>query len=274
MNKLRLSSKEKNTLFNEIKNTILKISEYEDLGEIKKLLKPIDETKIKKPTILIPVDIMAKMFALTELSETEISWHGLVKRNIKNNTYLIYDILVFPQINSATSTETNEESYSKWIQDLITDKDPNKFDNLRMHGHSHVNMSVYSSAVDDQYQKELLTNIKNGDYYIFMVLNKKHEIYTLLYDYNQQIKFSNNEITIKIINENHDIYQWAKAEIEKKCRTTKKSPKGRSAYTIPKPTPEQDKFKKEKNLFNKYHIDNLDIDILYEKYFGGKNESK
>ena len=271
MNKLRLSTKDKNDLITEIKNTITKISEYEDLGDIKKLLKPLDTSNIIKPTILIPADILQKMYALTELSETEISWHGLVKKDSKTNTYLIYDILVFPQINSATSTETEDKEYTKWLQKL----DDNKFNDLRMHGHSHVNMNVYSSAIDDKYQKDLLTNIDNGDFYIFMIFNKKHEIYSIVYDYKQQVKFINKEITIKIINEKNDIYQWAKAEIEKKCRKNKtKTAKGRYSYVIPKPTPEQDKYKQEKNYYEKYSIENLDIDILYEKYFGGQNESQ
>ena len=231
MNKLRLSNKDKNDLITEIKNTITKISEYEDLGDIKKLLKPLDTSNIIKPTILIPADILQKMYALTELSETEISWHGLVKKDSKTNTYLIYDILVFPQINSATSTETEDKEYTKWLQ--------------------------------------------NGDFYIFMIFNKKHEIYSIVYDYKQQVKFINKEITIKIINEKNDIYQWAKAEIEKKCRKNKtKTAKGRYSYVIPKPTPEQDKYKQEKNYYEKYSIENLDIDILYEKYFGGQNESQ
>ena len=97
--------------------------------------------------------------------------------------------------------------------------DPNSdFENMRLHGHSHVNMGVFSSGVDDQYQKDLIKNTKDGDFYIFLILNKKREICALLYDFNQQILFKNNDITLTVLDKDgKNPNDWAKEIIKENC---------------------------------------------------------
>lgn len=218
MKKLRISPDERTEFLKNITGLIDKgnISQLKDLsGYISKL----DATKIVKPTVYIMSDVMAKMEALVKHSSTEISWHCLVKRNIEENCYLIYDLVMFPQTNTATTTSTDQDEYAKWLNEIMMDEDESKFDNMRMHGHSHVNMSVFSSTVDDGYQTELLTNIKDGDYYIFMILNKKKDMCTLLYDFNQQVLFENADITVEIVTTDKTaINVWAKNQIENYCK--------------------------------------------------------
>lgn len=176
---------------------------------------------ITKPTIKIPASIYIKMLQLIHEYSVEISWHGLVKRDIENQIYTIYDILLFPQINTATSTTTEQDEFAKWTEKLILDP---KFpiQDLRMHGHSHVNMNVFSSAVDDTYQNDILTKVEDDDYYIFLIMNKRNEICVLLYDYHQQILFTTGDIDIIITDENdNDIKLWAKDQIKKYCKEEK-----------------------------------------------------
>lgn len=176
---------------------------------------------IMKPVINIPADIYTKMFELVKQSDVEISWHGLVHRDIENQIYTIYDLLVFPQINSPTATTTDEKDFAEWQTKLIMDKDF-PIQDLRMHGHSHVNMNVFSSGIDDAYQKDLLTKVEEGDYYLFLILNKKHEICALLYDFVQQILFTTGDLDIIITDNNkEDITTWAKHQIKENCQTQK-----------------------------------------------------
>lgn len=218
MKKLRLSPTEREMFLSNVQN-IVKKNTMEQLKDLSDYIPELDETTIKKPTIYIPAEIMLKMEALVTASPVEISWHGLVKRHSETNSYLIYDILVFPQINSSAATNTDQEEYGKWLTEIMNDEDENKFDNMRMHGHSHVWMNVFSSGIDDGYQTELLTNIKDGDYYIFMILNKKREMCVLLYDYNQQVMFETKDITINIVDSDRmSITKWATTQMEQYCR--------------------------------------------------------
>ena len=228
MNRLRLTKEHQELLIQEAINQIETANTIAELGELGKLLPPLDTKKLKKPTIFIRANAYLKMQELVMQSDVEISWHGLVKRDIEKNAYLIYDILVFPQVNSATSTNTDQTEYAKWVQEIMMDEDESKFDDMRMHGHSHVNMNVFSSGVDDEYQKNLITNIKDGDYYIFLILNKKHDICALLYDYNQQILFETKDLNIRVITDtNESISVWAANQIKNNC---KKPPYTRPQY--------------------------------------------
>ena len=80
-------------------------------------------------------------------------------------------------------------------------------------------MNVYSSGIDDNYQKDLITKIKDGDFYIFLVLNKRMEMYALLYDFEQQIIFETKDMDIEIISsEGEHIKSWAEEQLNTYCK--------------------------------------------------------
>lgn len=221
MKKLRPTEEEKQKLLLMISNKLsfhnkgsIEAFSIEDLKtEFKALPK-----NIKKPTLYIKAEAYMKMLELVNQSPVECSWHGLVKRDREQNKYLIYDILVFPQINSATSTTTDEDAFAEWQTNLIMDINF-PIEDLRMHGHSHVNMNVFSSGIDDQYQEDLLTKVDDGDYYIFLIMNKKMEICIFLYDFTQQIMFEKNDINFEIIGDNEYIRSWADEQLKEKAKT-------------------------------------------------------
>ena len=211
MKRLRPSIEEKTKLIEDIteklawynRGTIEDFSIDDLIKEYAKVPKDV-----KKPTIQVNAEAYIKMLELVNQSAVECSWHGLVRRT--EDTYYVYDILVFPQINSPTTTTTDE------------------------HGHSHVNMNVFSSGVDDKYQKDLITKVDDGDYYIFFIMNKKMEICIFLYDFNQQIMFEKSDINFQIVNDKcEDLKAWAGKQLKD--------------YTI---TATQNKYKKGFSLFD------------------------
>ncbi len=151
----------------------------------------------------------------------------MVTRDVEKQEYYIYDILVFPQINSPTSTTTDEKTFAEWQTNLILDMNF-PIENLRMHGHSHVNMNVFSSGIDDKYQEDILAKVDNGDYYIFLIMNKKMEICIFIYDFVQQIMFDKNDIEFEIVGENDCIRDWARKQLKENSRTTAPSNPKRS----------------------------------------------
>lgn len=252
MKKLRLTDNEWKDLLQDIalkfrNNCHQNITEFEyTKSDVTAFLKKSETKNITKPIIQINADAYIKMYELVKQSSVEIQWHGLVLKN--ENIYTIYDILVFPQTNSATSTNSNQEEFAEWQTKLIMDMDF-PIDQMRMHGHSHVMMNVYSSAIDDGYQSELITKVDNGDFYIFLVLNKKMEMYPLLYDFEQQILFEGDDIEIKILDQSgQDIRKWCKDQIKENCKTGTSYP---YRYQTPKPEPKTDiKLEKDLKEFN------------------------
>ena len=229
MKKLRPSISEKAKLIEDITEHLAGFKkgtlEDFDIENIKKEYLKVPENVVK-PRLVINPEVYIMMLELINQSSVECSWHGLVEK-MDNRTYRIYEILVFPQINSATSTTTDEGEFAEWQTKLIMD--PNfPIQNLRMHGHSHVNMNVFSSGVDDQYQKDLITKVDDGDYYIFLIMNKKMEMCAFIYDFAQQVLFETSDIeiiipfeTIKVNGEYEfpNIREWAKKELKEKATT-------------------------------------------------------
>lgn len=122
-----------------------------------------------------------KMFALVNDFTTEVEWHGLIQR-IDESEFELYDILVFPhEVGSATVT-SNQEEYEKWLDTI----DDTTFNNMKFHGHSHVNMGVTPSGVDESYRESIVSQLPNDStkdvFYAFMIVNKKHEIQATIYD--------------------------------------------------------------------------------------------
>lgn len=228
MKKLRPSPEEKTKFIEDLTERLAWFNKgtLEDF-DIKDIVKEYSKIPkdVTKPVINITAEAYVKMLELINQSAVECSWHGLVKKF--SNAYLIYEILVFPQINSATSTTTDEKDFAEWQTKLILDP---KFpiEELRMHGHSHVNMNVFSSGVDDKYQKDLLTKVENGDYYIFLIMNKKMEMCIFLYDFEQQIMFDKNDMEIRIIGLGKDIRKWAKDQLAEHAITERLISKGKT----------------------------------------------
>lgn len=224
MKKLRATNQEKNLFIDDIIKKMFGMKTSIDDFSIEDLKKEYTKLpdNVTKPILNISAEAYIKMLELINQSSVECSWHGLVRKG--GNEYFIYDILVFPQINSGASTTTDEKEFAEWQTKLIMDPDF-PIEDLRMHGHSHVMMNVFSSGVDDQYQKDLITKVNDDDYYVFLIMNKKMEMCAFIYDFEQQVLFETSDITIKINYGNTDIRQWAKDELKEKATTERTIPK-------------------------------------------------
>lgn len=259
MKKLRLTTEEQELLLQDIIEKYAGTGKYDITSfeytktDVKEFLESIQETQTKKPTIKITMETYTKMYELVKQSDIELQWHMLVERDIKNQIYTVYDVLLFPQTNTGTSTTSDQDEFAKWISKLMMDPEF-PFEDLRGHGHSHVNMNVYSSGVDDAYQRDLITKVGDDDFYLFLVLNKKMEMYALLYDFHQQLMFNTNDINIEIINNsNEDIKKWCAAQIKENCKTlkTKYTPPYKSPnYTYPKSSLKIDNQPEDEYVFN------------------------
>lgn len=224
MKKLRLTSSEWEEMLKDIslkfhENHNRNLNEFEyTKKDVEEFVKELVQENVKKPTILINSNTYTKMYELVRQSPIELQWHMMVKRFPETQEYHVYDILLFPQTNSGASTTTDQDEFAEWQANLIQDL-TFPIEELRGHGHSHVNMGVYSSGVDDAYQRNLITKVDDGDFYLFFVLNKKMELFALLYDFEQQIIFETKDMTIEIIDDDGvDIRTWCEEQIKTYCK--------------------------------------------------------
>lgn len=160
-------------------------------------------------------------------SSDEIAWHGFVTHPA-DNIYCWYDIIMYPQSNSAARSTSDDEEYTKW---LIKQMNYKNFDELRLHGHSHVNMGCTPSGLDMSYRQDILANLRPNDFYIFLIANKKHTINIEIYDHATNVCYETADIDILItsLKDVEKAKSWAETAIKNNVKEKEK------CLTIPSP---------------------------------------
>lgn len=160
--------------------------------DIKELLEAhIAEKHLIEPNIFITPGAYVKMRKLVDDTSTEIGWYGTVtKYPGLNEVYVIEDIIVYPQrVTGATCVQDDDKMF-EFEMSLTTEQVNHK----RFHGHSHVNMGVTPSGVDEQFYQDILSQV--NDYFIITVTNKRNEYTVRFYDVANNILYSDLPIRV------------------------------------------------------------------------------
>lgn len=178
-----------------------------------------------EPATLVIEDMAwKKMQALIDQCSKEIAWHGTVTK--AHNVYTITDVFVFPQMVTGATVTSDETTYSTWLMEQPDEV----FNNLRFHGHSHVNMATNPSAVDLKYQDDVLKNL--NDFYIFAIFNKRGSNWVTIIDVIDNIVYEDKDINLILPGEMEE--NWAKEQIAAKVvDTTAPKSKAKPAVTPP-----------------------------------------
>lgn len=170
-----------------------------------KLINLASESDDRKAILYFNEKAYIKMRALVDTFDTEVQWHGLVKRvgDKSKSVFKVVDIIVPPHKVTSTTVTSNQEKFDEWIQNLTDDT----LSKLKMHGHSHVNMNTTPSSVDNNYRSDLISTIGNPTpdtdlFYIFLITNKKCEVNIEIYDIQNNALYESNDITMDVIFKN------------------------------------------------------------------------
>ena len=160
--------------------------------DIKELLEAhIAEKHLIEPNIFITPGAYVKMRKLVDDTSTEIGWYGIVNKYPGlNEVYVIEDIIVYPQrVTGATCVQDDDKMF-EFEMSLTTEQVNHK----RFHGHSHVNMGVTPSGVDEQFYQDILSQV--NDYFIITITNKRNEYTVKFYDVANNILYSDLPIRV------------------------------------------------------------------------------
>lgn len=163
----------------------------------------------RKAIVYFTAEAWAKMVMLIKEFDKEVAWHGIAKRadDETKDEYIITDIVVYPQEVTGATVEMDTEKYAVWLMENDEDE---RFSNIHMQGHSHVNMAPNPSSVDLTHQEEILNMLGDDDFYIFMIWNKSFTSNTKVYDMRKNVLFENADVTIKLIGAVEDLDEFLK----------------------------------------------------------------
>ena len=161
-------------------------------------IKSFEQTD-RKATLYFTELAWIKMTSLIREFSTEVAWHGIAHRDDDEtkDVYYITDILVYPQKVTGGNVETDQDAYQTWLYGLSDDQ----FGNLRMQGHSHVNMPTSPSSVDLTQQGKILEQMRGDMFYVFMIWNKSHSKNIKIYDLKKNVLFETDDIEVKVYDE-------------------------------------------------------------------------
>lgn len=182
-------------------------------------------------TIVITPMAWAKMTALIACYTTEVEWHYCARR-LSEFVFEIFDVVVPPHIVTGSTVTADDEKYNAWICGLPDEI----YDNLRGHGHSHVNMAVTPSGVDMSYRDNLMTQVngssENDAFYIFMIFNKSYKWSAQVYDIKNNTVYETDDIDLCVdLDDGSDVFSFIEAA--KKIATTAPAtpPKAQTQYS-------------------------------------------
>lgn len=168
----------------------------------------MNERQSTEPQIFITSEAYIKMRTLVDKTSTELGWYGFVsKLPGLDNVYIIEDIIVYPQKVTGATCEQDEDRMFEFEMSLTTEQVRAR----RFQGHSHVNMGVTPSGVDEAFYQDLLSQVR--DYYIIMVTNKRGDNHIRFYDMENNIVYT--ELELKVLLDNGtDIDKWYQEEVD------------------------------------------------------------
>lgn len=225
--------------------------------DIEDVLKSYIETKqIKEPTIYITPNAYLKMRKLVDATSSEIGWYGTVSEYPGlERVYLIDDIIVYPQTVTGATCEQDESKMFEFEMSLTTEQVNKK----RFQGHSHVNMGVTPSGVDEAFYQDLLTQVT--DYFIIAITNKRNEYTVRFYDIENNILYSNLPILL-LLEDGSDLNLWY-TEVIRNLQDRK--------IELPKPTESKFKFASD---YYRHEESTNPYDLYYDPTLGYVTEEE
>lgn len=249
--KIRLSEEDLERLASEFKNSLK--AEKCPLDKMNYSINlNLDSATQNKIKVVFSECAYVKMKLLVHDFDTEVQWQGIVTRE-NEDTFKVNDIFVPPHTVTGATVTSDPEKYQAWIEEM---EQLGHKDNLRFHGHSHVNMAVSPSYVDMNYRKDVIRNFSplfENNFYIFMIINKKGDISGQVYDMGNNILYETDDIEF-LYETQYDIDEFLK-EAHQQATAAITS----NFYQNNKNTKEN----KTKSKSSGYHIDG------YDDYDGG-----
>lgn len=144
-----------------------------------------------------------KTIMLIDQNSLEVGWYGVCRRDDENkNEFYVEDIMVYPQKVTGATINPDPVEFVNWENGL----DDDVFNNMRIHVHSHVNMAVTPSSVDQKFRDDRLSQLKDDDFMIFQIMNEQGNINSAVYDFQEGIYYENSDVTTLV--ECDDMAVW------------------------------------------------------------------
>tara|TARA_B100000745_G_C20150967_1_gene394606 strand:- start:1302 stop:2168 length:867 start_codon:yes stop_codon:yes gene_type:complete len=166
------------------------------------------------PTVHISAIAHQKMWALVQHCPIEIGWLCTVVRQ-ENGDFLVEDVYVPEQECTMSTTDISADGVGELLGALLADGRVDEVGKLKCWGHSHVNMAVFASGVDEDQTADYLA--QHEDFFVRIIANKQGDLYCTAYLIDEDIRLEHIPMEVEPV-KGCDFGDWAKTEIAEKVR--------------------------------------------------------
>ena len=156
-------------------------------GTSKPLVSVVEELM---PYAIINKLALTKMKIYVETCNKEVGWLGIAYKSDK--VIFVEDCFLFDQEVHSTTTEITPKGLCEFGERLLMENPVDGMEiwnNIRLWGHSHVDMPAFPSKQDDD---QMITFSEGGhEWFIRIIANKRGDLNIDLYDYNLGILYKN-----------------------------------------------------------------------------------
>ena len=145
----------------------------------------------RRATLRILPEAMAKIMLIVMSNDKEVAWHCTTER-VSSTEFIVKDVLIYPQQVTAVTVDTDDAEYAQWLIKIGEER----FSNLHAQMHSHVNMPVSPSTTDLGHRSSIVAQMKDHDYYIFMIWNKSLVWSAAIYDMPSNTLYETDDVDV------------------------------------------------------------------------------
>lgn len=157
-----------------------------------------------KATVQYSEKAWYKTIMLIDQNAEEVGWYGICRRDPEDRTvFRVEDIIVYPQKVTGATINPDPAEFAAWECGL----DDETFNHMRIHVHSHVYMGVTPSTVDERFREDRLSQLKDNDFMIFQIMNKRGDISSAVYDFEDGIYYESNDVSTTVECENMEVWK-------------------------------------------------------------------
>ena len=177
------------------------------------------DTKIQTifgtPKVYITTNAYAKMAHIVDMVDKEVGWLGTAEWVKPSDILVIDDIFLFHQEVNSSTCEITPEGLAEFAEELLQkDNGVDIWNNIKVWGHSHVNMGVSPSSQDDSQMKVFADH---NDWFLRIIANKSGELKVDLFDYQANISYIDLKWNI-LIPELSSTKEFIEKEIKEKVK--------------------------------------------------------
>ena len=232
--------------------------------------KRMEERACDVPKVYITYEALLKMNQIVNTCTAEVGWLGSVVK--KDNEYYVTDIYLMKQLVTGVTTELDEEDLHNFFQNLIM-TDPDKYNSIKLWGHSHVKMQVNPSGQDDETFKEYY---QDNPFFIRLIANQKEDMRIdiavkedgfVYYDIPWDVVYPNSVIeAMQMYAEASDVLKQAEEAVVKAKENIEKSFKDEIDEEIKKKVVKESEVRRSTSL--PYAWGSNEYESYYDYYYG------